>query len=349
VSDTPIHIIIPVWGDAYTRCLLDVGLPAIMAPGNLPALGRQGHLCHIITTSADRRTIEAAPVFGPLSAHIDIRFDEIDDDPAVSGDRHAWQSYCNRVGIKVADQRGAAMVFLNPDVVVADGGLKALATRLAQGKRAIQVLGVRLVKEAVVPLLVDGYRSDDATRLTISPRELIALAMPNLHPLTLTHSYERPDLDIAPSLLFWAAASEGLVARCFHLHPMLVHPRVRNAPFSTTIDDDYLRAACPDSADEYVVVDSDEFCACELSGLDRPGTGQPRPASVDAYVAGWASAVARPQHFENVARRIVLHAGRVDEAVWRRACADSDEAINRILNRVLDLKLGVDASGPDDE
>lgn len=275
-------------------------------------------------------------MLGALSQAVDIRFENIETDPQVSDDRHYWQSYCNRVGIAAADERGAAMIFLNPDVVIADGGIRALASLLARGKRAIQVLGIRLVKETVIPALLEGYSSLDRAALTISPRQLIALAMDNLHPMTMTHVYDAPDHDLTPTILMWRAGAEGLVARCFHLHPMLVHPRVRNAPFSTTIDDDYLRAACPDPKDEYIVMDWDEFCACELSGLDRPANSQGRTMDI----AAWAAAAVRPQHFDNFARRIILHAERTDEAAWNRACAASDQTVNGILQRVLDIRSG---------
>jgi hypothetical protein len=338
VSVAPIHIIVPVWGETYTRCFLDVGLPSLLATGNFPSLPREhGHLCHIITTGADRATIEKSSAFGALAALIDIRFDDIGANPEISDDRHKWQSYCNRVGIAAADERGAAMIFLNPDVVIADGGIQALSALLARGKRAVQVLAVRMVKEAAVPALTKGYATPDRTRLTISPRQLMRLALDNLHPLSMLHMYEKPDLDLSPSGLFWAAAQEGLVCRCVHLHPMLVHPRIRNAPFSTTIDDDYLRAACPDVADEYIVADSDEFCACELSGLERAGPGLPR-GQIDDSVASWMAAAAKPQHFENLARRIFLRAERNDDQVWRDACWHSDEAVHRIFHRIMDMK-----------
>jgi hypothetical protein len=338
VTATPIHIVIPVWGEAYTRCLIEVGLPALLAPGNLPSLPRQeGHLCHIVTTAADRATIEKSAVFQGLAALVDVRFDDLSSKPEVSDDRHKWQSYCNRLGIRAADERGAAMMFLNPDVVVADGGVRSLAGLLRKGKRAIQVLGVRLIKEITVPALIQGYSSPDRTRLTVSPRELVRLAMEYLHPLARMHLYDKPELDLSPSGLFWAASNEGLVCRCFHLHPMLVYPRVRNASFSTTIDDDYLRSACPDAGDDYIVADSDEFCAIELSGMERAGPGLPR-GEINESVACWAAAAAKPQHFENVARRIFLRASESNSQSWRTACLHSDEAIHRILNRVMDLR-----------
>lgn len=338
MTATPIHVVIPVWGEVYTRGFTDVGLPALLAPGNLPSLPREeGHLCHIVTTAVDRTTIESSAAFRLLADSAEVRFDDIGSNPEVSEDRHKWQSYCNRQGIKIADERGAAMIFLNPDVVIADGGIRSLAALLKKGKRAVQMLAPRTVKEITVPALIERYRSADQTRLIVQPRELIRLALKNLHPLALMHMYDRPDLDLSPSNMFWSAADEGLVCRCFHIHPMLIHPRVRNAPFSTTIDDDYLRSACPDPEDEYIVVESDEFCAIELSGMERAGRGLPR-GEISESVARWAAAAAKPQHFENVARRIFLRASDSDAEAWRTACLHSDEAVHKILNRVMHLR-----------
>src|SRR5262249_46447863 len=130
-----------------------------------------------------------------------------------------------------------------------------------------------------------------------------------------------------------------------HIHPILVHPRVRNAHFTTTVDDDYLRAACPDREDEHVIIDSDEFCLCELSAMQRGVTGLPRGA-VDVDIASWAWTNARPHHFEHFCRRVVLHAGSSDAPALAAAKARSDEVVARILHRVLELQAAARPADP---
>jgi hypothetical protein len=230
------------------------------------------------------------------------------------------------------------MMFYNPDIVLANGGMQALARLLQDGKRAIQVVGLRLMKEDVVPLLMERHRSADGLGLDVSPRDLMAIALKYLHPITMMHLHDAPNYDIMPQEVFWRVGNEGIVARCFHIHPILVYPRVRNAPFTTTVDDDYLRAACPDAADEYVVADSDEFCLCELSAVHHGTTGLPRTDS-NGNIAHWAWANARPHHFEHFCRRILLHAGRKSEDAWQAACARSDEVVRRILEHVFALQV----------
>ncbi len=333
----PIHVITPVWGAAYTRCFLDIGLASLLAPGNLPAVRHEhGNLLHVFTTENDRLVIEKSPAWQRAQAVVDCRVDVIAPDVISIVQPHTTMSLCHRQAIASADTRGAAMMFYNPDIVLADGGMQALVRLLAQGKRAIQVLGLRLVKEEVVPLLMQRHMSADGCSVVVAPRELMAIAMRHLHPFSLMHRYDAPGFDLMPQEVFWPVGQEGIVARCFHIHPILVHPRMRNASFTTTVDDDYLRAACPDAADEYVVADSDEFCLCELSAIQRGTTGLPRNWP-DIDIARWAWAQARPHHLEHFCRRIFLHAGRRSQDDWHAACVRSDEAVRRILDQLLEM------------
>jgi hypothetical protein len=333
-----IHINTPVWGEAYTRCFIDIGLGSLLAPNNLPALDRaRGNILQVMTTEADREIIEASAAWRHARDVIDCEIEIIGRDAVSIDQPHVTMSDCHRRAISFADSRGAAIMLYNPDIVIADGGMQALVRLLAAGKRAIQVVGLRLLKDEVVPLLMRQHADADGTSIVVSPRALMAIAMDHLHPLTMMHLYDAPDLDLMPQEVFWRVGKEGLVARCFHIHPILVYPRVRNAAFSTTVDDDYLRSACPDASEEYVITDSDEFCLCELSGLARSLTGLPRTGD-DLDIVKWAWAHARPHHVEHFCRRIFLHAGRVSEAEWRSACTQSDEAVERILNHLVDLR-----------
>jgi hypothetical protein len=157
--------------------------------------------------------------------------------------------------------------------------------------------------------------------------------------LTMMHHYDAPGIDLKPEEVFWRVGNEGLVARCFHIHPNLVNPRVLNAPFTTTVDDDYLRAACPDPGDEYIIADSDLLCLCELSGLHRSLIGLTRIEN-DIDIARWAAMHTRPRHLEHFCRRIPLHSTGAKGAKWEAACGRSDAAVARILKHVVELRAG---------
>lgn len=333
MSSPPFHVVTCVWGEEYTKVFVDLALPAMLAPGNLPALADgPRNLYHIVTTDADQATIENSAAFPRLAELVKVQFDRIDA-PSSDTPRHDIQSYSNRLGIATADAAGAAIIFLNPDVIVADGGVRSLRRMIAAGKRAINVLGIRMIRERAVPRLMKHHRSGAGDVLTISPRQLIGLAMDALHPLTMMQVHNARDYDWLPSAILWPVGRQGMVARCFHLHPMCVYPRVKNARFSTTIDDDYLRAACPDPEDEYVVLESDEFCAVEMSGLDRIGRSQPRPDNDGAFV-DWALIGAKPHHLELFCHRIFLRGEQTDQAAWSAVSRASDETVARIVNGI---------------
>jgi len=332
----PIHIVIAVWGRSYTDLFLEVGLPSLLSEGNLCALRKaDGHAIHLITMAQDLETIEQSPVWRKALEVIDIKQTILPKSADLSNP-HELMSSCHRTAIEVAGQQDAALLFFNPDIVLADGAMKTLVGILEQGKRAVQVLGPRASKEAVVPLLLRKWSSDDGKCLTITPRELMALAIEHMHPITRMHLYEAEDEDILPQNLFWKV-NGGLLGRCFHIHPILVYPRVRNARFATTVDDNFLRAACPNSEDEYVITNSDEFALCELSSTTRSYAGFARLP--DGWeTSKWAWKHARAHHFEHLTRRFFLHTGDASELEWEEAVAKSDAAVRKILRQVLQLE-----------
>jgi len=335
----PIHIITPVWGTAYTRCFLDIGLRSLMSPGNLPGLASEPrNVIHLLTTAADLKVIEKSPVWNCAKQVAECLVDVIGADAVNVSNPHETMSVCHRRAIEAGDAAGAALMFYAPDVVIADGGMRTLVRLLAAGKRAVQVVGLRMQKEEVVPLLLRDHIAADGTNLVISSRELMAMAMAHLHPLTKMHVDGMNEYDLMPQEIFWPAGKHGLVARCFHIHPLLVYPRVRNAPFSTTIDDDYLRTACPDPNDEYVVTDSDELCVFELSSMQRALIGLRRQPDY-RDVAEWAWSSARPHHLEHFSRRIILHTGGTGGPEWLSALSRCDAAVKRIFEHLLDFEI----------
>jgi hypothetical protein len=144
-----------------------------------------------------------------------------------------------------------------------------------------------------------------------------------------------------PAGLMWRVGNEGILARCFHLHPILVYPQVKNAPFSTSIDDDYVKSAIPNNK-SLIIGDSDEFCACELSDDNRRMNTIPRGESPDRSIAQWAYFNARPRHHELLRHTIRLHDGMSSPSLWKTVEAESDQVVDRVLTSLADPgSLGV--------
>ena len=188
--DAGLHIIVPVWGREYTQIFIDLLLPTLLAPGNIPALPHpERHVFQIYTTLEDRAMIEASPAYQRLIRHIRVAFHRVRvRDPFTAVNRFSVQSDCYRRAIREADAADQAMVFLTPDSVMADGSLRNLAAIAGRpGVRTIYGPGVRLIKEPVQAHLLRHHRVTEDGPIIIAPRELVRVMLDNLHPIAKAH------------------------------------------------------------------------------------------------------------------------------------------------------------------
>jgi len=324
------HFLLPVWGESYVDLFLDIVLPSHLAPGNIPGLERKNDsLYRIFTRPQDVTRIEGHPAFQHLSTRMPAIIETIDGE---IHDNHIVMSDCYRIGIGKADDADAASVFLTPDMIYADGSFRQMETIAERGYRVIEMTGLRLLKPGVVPELRRFKASKEGPVLTITPRELLRSGMRNLHPITLDHFFE-PEQDsdgLVPANLFWRVGQDGILARCFHLHPLMVYPRRKYMPFAGTVDDDLVELSCPDPRDTYWITDSDELLACEISDPAHTVRTAFAKGSVPDIVA-WAEYGASRRHRMNVRMSIRLHAGEVDPTAWQEAEARASTVIDAVL------------------
>jgi hypothetical protein len=323
------HFLTPVWGEAYTRLYVDVVIPAQLAEGNLGAFRHAPNSRYVIyTTPSDAERIRSSPVFDELNSCVPVSFEWITGDSNVVHDK---MSTCYRAGIQAANDAKAGVVFLTPDIVFANGSFAALKRLASNGHSVIYVPAIRTLKEDV-KLTLSSCRTGGHA-ISIHPRQLMRVALDNLHPLADLSWWDRGDTDLLPANLYWPVGSEGILGRCFHLHPIFVRPQRKDAIFFGTVDDDFCSAACPDSSSDYVVTDSDEFLSIELSDLAHFfGTTFKKGSIKDA--ASWAEQFANSRHRMLFDRVIRMHAGIQDEFAWKQAETDAEKVASAIKNRL---------------
>jgi tetratricopeptide (TPR) repeat protein len=324
--------IVVVWGAGHTGVFLEAGLPSLLASGNLAGINaRDRSRFQLFTRSDDLQKIEAAPVFRRLRELMAVDIELIDDwfDGAAP---HAVMSRAHREALRRAQQRGADSVFVPPECVWADGSMVNLERIAACGARMVHMTGLRLVLEDVVPALIDGWRSIDGVVIAIPPRDLVRLGLPHLHPITKDNFFREHGTQMMPANLLWTVGNEGILARCFHLHPLLVEPNERNATFVKTIDDDLSLVTADDGSGNYLVADSDEIFAYELSSSSHRVTAGYTKASV-GEVAAWAEVGTNQRHREFVETPIRLHVGEMT-TIWASIEAEADAVVREALTLV---------------
>ena len=134
---------VPVWGNNHTDLFINVGLPSLLAPGNIPGL-REVRECRffIHTRPEDEARLLSASAFQRLSEYmpVEIRFIR---DPIVNP--YITMSDCHREIMRLAAAHDVPAVFPSPDHVWGDGSMVGMERLAEAGKTAIHLAGVRLV------------------------------------------------------------------------------------------------------------------------------------------------------------------------------------------------------------
>jgi hypothetical protein len=288
-GDRALHIVLAVWGDAYVATFLGLCVPTLLAPGNIPALGRdQPHRLRIFTTTADADRMAKAPVMVALARHIAVEFPPIPA-PGKHDNKYHAITRVHLSALTDARSTGAAVVFLAPDFVLADGTMRALAARPTVA--AILIMSPRADLDAVGKALAPLRATDPEGAIRIAPRALAAMCLRHPHAITESLYWDAPVFNRWPSILQWRADSETMLARSFHPHPLLLDPTRLDAGFTTntrsTIDGDLLSSLQATADEVHIVTESDELLILELSGpnITHGLGGIRRTASVETIAA----------------------------------------------------------------
>jgi hypothetical protein len=322
------YLLTPVWGESYIQLYLEVVIPAQLGAGNLSAFSDNPSNRYVIfTRAADVEHIRASAVYAQLNTIIRVSIELIEEEIRVP---HDTMSNCFRRGINEAQAADAAIIFLTPDLVFATGSFAALKRVCEQGADVVYTPGIRTLKQSVSSVL-KTYAQDG--RIAVPPRELMRIALDHLHPLADSSWWEEGDGDLVPANIYWRVRNEGLLGRCFHLHPLLVAPQRREPIFFGTVDDDFVPAACPNQTHDYIVTDSDELLAIELSDPARHFLTGFRKGSIDDVVT-WAEQFTDSRHRSLFRRQLRLHVGIQNASLWAEAERKAAAVASAIENKL---------------
>jgi len=337
-----LDLVTVVWGEAYTRLFLEFALPSELAAGNIPRLAARGAVRYrIFTTPEDASVIRAARAYSELMAQIDVEIDIVTF-AAPELNKYLFVSRWHLRASNEAFERAAYAVFLCPDGVYADGALGAIADYADQGCQAVMTFGMRTVLEtATVELRVE--RAGLGVALTVAPRDAVALALRNLHPIERALFWDQKDVYSWPSHVYFRIDPETFVAHCWHLHPIMVKPGAQVDERIGTIDGSgYLAAMVSDIAKVRVVADTDDFFFAEFTPANRLIMPTRLGPLAVGELARWARQHADPLHRHFFSVPVTVHTGPLDEA--RREMVRNYSALVR--RSFIEPALGLSALGP---
>jgi hypothetical protein len=319
-----VKLLLPVWGHRYVRQFLEVGLPTLMAPGNVPALAQSlPSEFAILTSAADESYIRRHPAFLRLDRVCRASIQPIDHlITAGNNSTTLTLAYTEAVRAAGPSMLDTCFFFLVSDYIVADGSLASVLARVRAGAGAVLVGNFQVTAEEAMPWLREGI-GPDAAGAAISARELMRFALAHLHPATVANTVNASLTHNAhTNRLFWRVDDQTLLGRFYLMHMIAVRPETIDFRVGASWDYSFVPEMCP-SGNVSVITDSDEYLVVEMqpraheAGFLRQGPL--RPDVLARSLEEWTTA----RHRENVAHTLVYHAAeRPPELPTAVAAAD---------------------------
>lgn len=330
-----IEILLPVWGERATRDFLELGLPSLLAPGNVPGLSKFGQCTFVLLAPArDAGMIERNPLWALLQACCAVRIQHIDDLISRSSSTVLTLAYAS--AIRGAGQRAldTCFVLLVADYVVADGSLGAVVARIIGGTSGVLAGNFQVERESALPLL--EQRKDDAGVLAMASRSLAELSLPALHRTTLANIVnQREWLEPDVNRLFWRVDERCLLGRFFLMHMIAIRPETTDFVIAAPSDYSFIPELCP-SGDVVHMTDSDDYFVIECQPRDggaptnaaERGKARMDPGSVAKALEPWATA----QHRDNARQTVIFHAEGTSPRT-AEAVAAADRFVSEVAAR----------------
>jgi hypothetical protein len=288
------RLLTTVWGERYIEEYTQVSLPSLLAPGNLPALVQATNLeVLIMTAAASTGSFERHEAFRILRSICPVRFIAIDD-LITTGNYGVTLTLAFARGIADSGDRqtDTYFVFMNSDFVLADGSFRTLAHRIAAGAPCVLTASLRANAEATLPSLRRAV--DPATKqLAVPPRELVRLALDNLHPTVVAKTITQDFINCQThNQIYWQVDADTLLGRQHLIFMLAIKPERPLGPVNSYCDYGLVPELVPSGRFE-VIGDSDDFFALETQPVHQEKEflfcGKPSPDKIAKELAGWTT------------------------------------------------------------
>src|ERR1700736_1869084 len=306
------RLIIPLWGKAYADKLTSMTLPALLAPGNLPALCAMFNVEVVILTEtklfdfirASQYRQRVALLCPVTLTPIDDLMSKVPGDYGVVLTKALYRGFLE-LGDRVTE---TILLFLSADFILADGSYRQLGKLMLAGHRVIHSPSFRVVLEEVWPQLEARVDAQNAV-LAVPPRELVKLALDHKH-LTVKartvnqHLYHQWCMD----QFYWYVDEDTFIGYQWPVALVAIKPdRVLKEP-SLVWDFGYIPDAAPTLA-RYFIQDSDEFFMLEpqsrLTGEELIRLGWITVDEIAKFLNDWTTKEQR----ECGEQLLILHSG----------------------------------------
>jgi len=294
-----IQLLLPVWGKQFVSQFLQVSLPTLLAPGNLPSLTKSLPCRFIfLTSSEDMVDLANHPA---IQCHLrrlcEVEFTNIDD--LITGDNYSTTitlAYARAVRAAGAAMLDTCFFFMISDYIMADGSLANVLAKIQAGYSGVVAGNFQVVEEEAKESFFRTFDRGE-TRIAIHPRKLVPWATDHLHPMTLANMVNFPLChSIHSNRLFWRVDEDTLIGRFYLMHMICIRPEVADFVVGSSCDYSFIPEMCP-SGNVYVLTDSDDYLVIEMQRRSHERNflrlGASKPDTLIKSLAEWTTATHR--------------------------------------------------------
>lgn len=265
-SHAPIQLVIYAWGQAYVQELLDITLPAVLAPGNLPALVVNFDCRFTLFTEAKFfKEIGESATFAAIQKQCPADLYTIDDLVANRiGYGHSLTHILYRA-LHSAKQPPyeTTFLFLNADWILGAHCFEALIEPLKRGERLIVAPSYCAISELIKPILL-ATKDRDTQILALEHRDLADLIIRYRHDTIRAKTLTQTELHAeAFDQFYWTVDQHTILGRQMPIAVVCMRPEIVADQPRTFWDYGVVSEMCP-SIRPVVMTDSDDFLMMEL-------------------------------------------------------------------------------------
>lgn len=326
---TKVKFLLGVWGQGFILQFMELGLPTLLAPGNVPAVAAE-YPCEFVflTSKDDEEFLLKQPQTRALQQVCPVSFLPIDDLIIYTNySTTLTLAYGRAVQACGPEMLNTYFVFLVSDYLMADGSLRSLLKHIRAGKSGIQAGNFQIIDHDLDQLRT---RIDPEThQLAIPPRDLMAFALRHLHPVTvgnlvnqnITHSTHG-------NRLFWRVDDATLIGRFYLMHMLCIRPETTDFKIGASCDYSFIPEMCP-SGDLAWLTDSDEYLVVEFQSGNHERewlrAGPLNPVELAHHLCEWTTT----GHRANAGHTLVFHAEGLPGSL-PAAIAEADAYVAKI-------------------
>ena len=214
-----LQIINVVWGEKYTNTFLKLSLPTQFSAGNLRDLSIRPNYI-IYTSKSGKEQITSSSIYQTLESSCNVIFRITKISPEDCPFKILLKCHSN--AIAEANTTSSPIIFLSPDSVVSTGLFTYCEKALRRDIRLIAICSTRMSLEKYQKLS-DIKKEENAEGIVNwSPQELAVTTVRNLHHRARCLIMNNGKIGTHPSHMYWRLDDNNLLAKAYHLHPLLI-------------------------------------------------------------------------------------------------------------------------------